>query len=79
MALREMIREGAADLVGAKRAQRVCNVAVELGCSAAVRYDPTISELGRNALSGGFALAALVTALWPIRGSLPQSSNSEQQ
>lgn len=79
MTLREMIREGAADLVGATRPQRICNVAIELGCSVAVRYDPTISELGKNVLSGSFALAALVTVLWPIRGSSPQSSNSEQQ
>ena len=35
MALREMLREGATDLLGVTKNQRVCNAATELGCASA--------------------------------------------
>ncbi|MFO0971541.1 MAG: hypothetical protein U0520_04330 [Candidatus Saccharimonadales bacterium] len=82
MALREMLREGATDLLGLTKNQRVCNAATELGCAVMVQFDTTISNLGRNALSGGFTLTALTTKLWPIirrdRG-LSQSCNGQHE
>lgn len=79
MALRRVLKEGALDFLGTSRAQKVCNFMVEICCGIATQFDPKISQQGKNVVTAGFAVTALITAFWPLPEQLSQTSNGQQE